>query len=508
MLRLLFAAALMFGATTASRAADIFVVSMQYSVEHPVPHIRYEGDTEPGDLARLQAVYDSFVRCRLECLSPDGGSTAVLSMSGPGGSYNEGLALAQYIRANAIATVVQRGDTCASACAFAYLGGSGYSSLPNLGTYVDRQTEPGGGPAFHSPYFQEEDILAALEARGTGYVMDENRNALSLMVRELVQWNVDPEIIHEMVSKGPSETYDVLNGEDYYLTRSALPAVPATDWAADLPSAVRNACMRLLAIDERSDPRAFVNLLDVAWQERLGVDETGRVVSGFRWGNELLQVTACGMPDAGFGPEMKIALYFSPGMDGTIATSPVVFWNRANGFSTAGGGHNPHKRIMQRGQMNHFFLPLGVPVDDLDLPGELSMLANRFYLPLAPLMPTLDPRMEVATTGPGIRVTRNGDVWMFEQTGPKRLFDTAVTDPGRGLTLTNNGANASAFVREGSYPDGTPFKWFGFASGDSALVTRIVLARPGGLPATADEQVLMRQLMCRSEFQGLKLGCG
>ncbi|MDF2984099.1 MAG: hypothetical protein K0Q69_3871 [Devosia sp.] len=109
-------------------AATISIVSMQYSATHPVPHLHYDGDTADGDVATLQGMYDTFVKCRLSCIGPDGGATAVLTLNGPGGSYYEGLALADFLRANHIATVVERGSSCYSACAFAFLGGSAWSS--------------------------------------------------------------------------------------------------------------------------------------------------------------------------------------------------------------------------------------------------------------------------------------------------------------------------------------------------------------------------------------------
>lgn len=507
MLRFLLAAMLACCGTTAASAATISIVSMHYSVSHPVPHIRYTGDTEFGDVDKLRNIFETFVKCRTECLSADGGATAILSMQGPGGSYDEGLALAAYLRDNAIATVIQRGDVCASACAFAFLGGSGYSSQSGMGAYVDRTVEPGGNAAFHSPYFEEDAILAALEARGTSYVMDENRNVLSRMVKELVQWNVDPEIIHEMVSKGPSETYDVTRGEDYFLTRSSLPTAPVTEWTTDLPSAIRNACMRLLAIDERANPLEFVNFFDLPWQDNLGLDAAGNVVSGYRWSDELLQLGSCGMANAAFGPDMSIQLYFPPGLDGRLGSSPIAFWNRQDGWSTAGGGHNPRKRILHKGPMNDFFLPLGIPVDDLDLPGEWSMYLNRFYAELPPLMPTMDPGLSFFAAGPGTRISNIGDVWVFEQTATKRLFDAALVDPGLGRIYVNNASSSVTFVRDGVHADGSTFSSFGFANGDSAAVVTVLIARPGNPVATADEMNVIRRIQCAADFQGLRLAC-
>src|SRR5690606_30214794 len=110
-------------------AALVSIISMQYSAAHPVPHLHYEGGTTAGDVEALKQVYESFVLCRTECMDGEGGATAVLTMNGPGGDYYEGLALADFLRANHIATVVERGMKCYSACAFAFMGGSGYGDL-------------------------------------------------------------------------------------------------------------------------------------------------------------------------------------------------------------------------------------------------------------------------------------------------------------------------------------------------------------------------------------------
>ena len=508
MLRLLLAAATVLAGITAANAAQISIVSMQYSAAQPVPHIHYEGGTEGGDVAQLQQVYDSFVKCRTECLGGDGGSTAVLTMNGPGGSYYEGLALADFIRANHITTVIERGMTCYSACAFAFLGGSGYSSMQRYGTYVDRQIEPGAILGFHAPYRDEASFLEALEQRGAGEVMTESRDSLSRMVRELVKWNVDPEIIHYMMGMGPDKTYDIVNADDYYLVRAALPPTRAQDWITDLPEAVKNACMRLLAISERGDPLSYRNFFDMPYQE-LGTTESGDIVSGYRWSDELLNVGSCGLDNAAAGvtDKMHLATYFTPGLTGTIAPD-TNYWNVEQGWSSAGAGRNPLKDVFQKGALNHYFLPVGVNIDSLDLPGEMSILWNRFFTAFPPALPVMDPRLEVVSSDANSRVSRLGDIWVFEQTGPKLLFDSAAADPGLGLNLTNNGTNTTGFVREGTYADGTPFKWFGFANGDAATVVRMFVSRTDGTPATADEIALMHEVQCAADFQGLKLGCG
>lgn len=51
-------------------------------------------------------------------------SNAALYLKSPGGSLGGGIRLGQYLRKNNIKTVVEGGETCASACALAFLGGT------------------------------------------------------------------------------------------------------------------------------------------------------------------------------------------------------------------------------------------------------------------------------------------------------------------------------------------------------------------------------------------------
>lgn len=509
MTRFVLALALVLAGLASVQAASVSIVSMQYSAAHPVPHLHYDGPTEVGDVETLRGMLDTFVKCRNECLGPDGGSAAVLTMNGPGGAYSEGLAMADFLRANHIATVVERGSVCYSACAFAFLGGSGYSSMDGFGTYVDRMIEPGGVVGFHAPYRDEASFLEALEQRGASELMGESRTSLSLMVRELVKWNVDPEIIHYMLGKGPDETYDIVGADDYYLVRAALPPTPARDWITDLPTAVKNACLRLLAIDERGDPLNYRTFFDqLTWQENLGQDDRGRTISGYHWSDRLLDIGSCGLPDAasGVSGDMQVSLYFTPGIMGTIAADTTYF-NIEKGWSTAGRGHNPTKRILQKGPMNHYWLPVGVTIDSLDMPGELSILENRFFQPTPPGFASMDPELQVAVSSNQSRISQIGDIWIFEQVGSRRLYDAVLNAPQLGRTLSNDAASTGGFIREGTYPDGTPMFSIGFVNGDQSTVITGFVSNIDGSPASADQIATLRRIRCVADFQGLRLGC-
>jgi len=509
MIRLVALVAAFFSTIASADAATISIVSMHYSVGHPVPHLHYDGPTVGGDLATLRDMYDTFVKCRISCLGPEGSATAVLTLNGEGGDYHEGLAIADFLRENHIATVVERGSYCYSACAFAFLGGSGYSSEPGIGSYVDRMVEPGSTVGFHAPYRNEDAFLAALEERGAMATQGDTRDSLALMVKELVRWNVDPEVLFRMVGMGPDQTYDLTTAADLFLARVALPPTPSSAWIVDAPTALRNVCSRLLAIDERGDPRDTQWQLVAEFEKGIGRTATGEVLSGYRLGERPLSIGSCAATDASLADPavFEASLYFTPGLDGSNAPG-TSFFNRQDGWSSAGTGSNPLKRILQKGPLNHFFLPLFDSIDQLDLPGEAAIDANRFNQPISPLLPLMAEELIIDASGPGSRISHSGDVFVFERVGPRSLFDSALTLPGIGRSYTNNAANEVSFVRDGAYVDtATPFTWFGMLSGGESLVVEAFVVKPAGVAATEEDMATLRRVQCATDFGGMRLGC-
>ena len=509
MIRLWSLAAAMFALLAApAGAATISIVSMQYSAAHPVPHLHYDGETVDGDVTTLQNLYNTFVKCRESCLGPDGGSTAVLTMSGPGGSYSEGLALADFLRANHIATVVERGASCYSACAFAFLGGSGYSSQDGVGDYIDRMVEPGSIVGFHAPYADEDSFTNALIERGAMAAQGDTRDSLALMVKELVKWNVDPLVMYQMMGKGPDESFDLVKAEDLYLTRVSLPPTPTKSWISDIPSAIRNVCERLLAIDQRAEPADVAYTFPADYVEQIGKSEFS-TISGYKLGDRPLSIGSCSVADESLKTDgdYDVSLYFTPGLDGTNSAG-LSFFNRQHGWSSAGTGSNAARRILQKGPMNSYFLPIGIPIDDLNLPGEEEIDNNRFNMALPPLMVTLPADAVLDASDSGSRISHIGNVFIFERVGPALLFDSALAVDGRGRTYRNDASTEVSFVREGTFDDtGADFSWFGFKDGDASTVIEAIFISPDGSPATQADLDTMRSIECGIEFRGLKLDC-
>ena len=485
--------------------ATISIVSMQYSRAHPVPHFHYEGETTTGDVALMQSMFDNFVHCRNECATETGRANAVVTMNGPGGDYHEGLALADFFRANNIATVVENGAGCYSACAFSFLGGTGFSNFERIGPYIDRMIEPGGTVGFHAPYRDEDALRAALEARSASEVLGESRNSMSLMVKELVKWNIDPEIMHYMLNMGPQDLYNVLGADDYYLTRTALPPTPSTAWMTDTPSAIRNACIRLLALFERRDPLDLKDRITSSFVEGIATDQNGKSLSGYKLSDRVLDVGHCSATDESIatGTNLVIGLY----MNGIAGSLPMLtFNNRDDYFSTAGIGASPLKRVYQRGGIGHWFLPVGINVAEIDDTAGILVLANKFFTINQPELPPLAEGFTEDVLNADSRVSHSGKVWLFEQVGSPDLYDAALADSATGVTLTHDSVTASGFVREGTHANGTAFSVTGFKDGGTSIVTRTLVLN-GGQQPTSEELAVIRRIECATALGGQKLAC-
>ncbi|MGP6087355.1 hypothetical protein [Antarctobacter jejuensis] len=100
---------------------------------------RFSGRVEPGDAAKIEAL-DTF-----------GMPGASLCLDSPGGSLPEGIKIFDVIWNNKqMHTRVMNGDSCESACAIAWLGGS-ISVGTVISQVASRSIEPGAVLGFHAP---------------------------------------------------------------------------------------------------------------------------------------------------------------------------------------------------------------------------------------------------------------------------------------------------------------------------------------------------------------------
>ena len=499
-------------------AAEMWLVSNHYSAERFVPHIRYSGPVLEGDAETMAALLDQVTECEVAALPEEGGNCAVVTLHSPGGNYIEGLKLARLLRDRAVTTVVEAGDSCYSACAFAFLGGSGFSSQNGVGTYGDRIVEPRAILGFHAPYFAPDDLGTLVADFGMDAVLGASREDIALMVEQLVDWNVDPNILAYIVSMGPEESYDVTTGEDYFLTRSHLPPSPIGQWInmSDSPTAIYNACLRLLAYHENSYFDADPNAIDLTYLTDFATNESGQPLSGLRIGpDNPLGVTFCGLPaeQADLTGDVDLSLYTAPGVTG-VARPMLSLFHRPDGWSSLGTGSRADRRPFKKGGFNAMF---AAPFQSVAQgPGVINHLAyQKFaYLNDAFLVDGQLPRPQSAMPVSVIHSMRAADLLEFGdhrivvQIGNSLLREQGMHSlPARNVNMTLKSESAEGYVYGGTYPSGRPFLWFSLFSEEArmtALVEIEAKSVPEDLPKAIEDQYA---IACGFTFRGASLTC-
>ncbi len=161
-----------------------------------------EGPIEKGDLARLTAVVGAQRQQQFS-------TPPRLCLHSPGGSYGEGLDIARYLMAESIGTAVPAGGECYSACAIIFMGGT-YPWKGELNRFLHTQ----GILGFHAPYIPDSNNKNRImvDEGEVGIAFSDGIKAMKFFM-ELGVGNevkrITPELMQEMIARGPSEFFFV-----------------------------------------------------------------------------------------------------------------------------------------------------------------------------------------------------------------------------------------------------------------------------------------------------------
>jgi hypothetical protein len=165
-------------------------------------NVLLEGPIEKGDLDRLKAVVGA-QRDKQFSKPPR------LCLHSPGGSYREGLAIANYLMEHSIGTAVPAGGECYSACAIIFMGGT-YPWKGEINRYLHVQAVLG----FHAPYIPDSNNKnrVMVDEGQVGAAYSEGIKAMKAFM-ELGVGNptkrIVPELMQEMVGQGPNDFFFV-----------------------------------------------------------------------------------------------------------------------------------------------------------------------------------------------------------------------------------------------------------------------------------------------------------
>lgn len=246
---------------------ELAVISMHHSADHFVPHLRFDGVIEPGDADDIADILKNISRCTTSC----DGASAVLSLDSPGGSYIEALEIADILRREHVATLIEADSKCASACLAAFTGGTrkiGDGDVP------DRVVVPGAQIGLTPFDKQDEGLAHAILDGGLEQVLGAPLDQLRTMVEdgslgEIAQFS------GFLVPTGSLYMHDLTTPSNLEMLGATLPSAPLAQLMPDKASALLQACAHALsryyaAMDMILVPEDAEYNIDPAFQQSLG----------------------------------------------------------------------------------------------------------------------------------------------------------------------------------------------------------------------------------------------
>ena len=160
-------------------------------------HVRLKGAIEPGDAEKLNAI------AQRHSLTHH-----ILCLDSLGGSYEEGIRLAEMVFGQPMGTAVEKGASCFSACALIFMAGASSED----GIYAWRRLHVLAKLGFHAPYLlndekrYDEATLDRAFAAGIAAV----RKLMKLGASQYaVSGHIPQSLVLEMLERGPKELFIV-----------------------------------------------------------------------------------------------------------------------------------------------------------------------------------------------------------------------------------------------------------------------------------------------------------
>lgn len=495
-------------------AAELTLVSYRFSDEAPIPHLHLSGPLEQGDADRFAREFDVLAPCS-GGLCHDvahGGSQAVVTLDSPGGAYSAGVALADVFRDMAIATYIETEGSCLSACALAFLGGTGFWPTGGIGPYFDRRLEPGARLGFHSPYFTARIAERAAREGQLTQLLDGTRLAIADIVETLSRYNVSQQILHDIIRMGPEEFYEVSTPGALVGIRASLPHFDPALLALPWEEQVTNVCRHLAAWHYGVAPEDMTDFMPET--PSAATAEDGTAILLFDIGDRPTNVSGCGVDAETAGGTLdRMSLYAAQIVPDTHSVlldfqneGPLDI-NNWGWSSFADRGGSATDGYVTRGALTHMLMPLDADLGALPdtVSGQIRNGRGRDADPRLPRH-AHDWPVDMLHVTPWSRSMAAQGMTIIEQSGPARLFDEIAVQA-EDTEILYRFDRDNIVVRSGQdRARGTSYYWIGLRAGDRSATLRIqapVLAQD----LTGAQRDLMGQLACTIEFEGVHLDC-
>lgn len=243
-------------------------------------YLSVRGPIEAGDVEKIREAMADFTSIHTEdagLFYPNSmNSWRKVCFDSIGGSFDEGVRIAQYLLSESIGSAVPRNAQCLSACAVAFMGGTN-DTKEDGGKISFRQLHPLGKLGFHAPFidipkrnYSNNVVQGAFEGalKNIGFLLergDEMKFPRSLVLRMLSTPSDD---MHFVATVGEASRWGI----------AIAPVVPRETLE---PASVVNACYNQEAYIQDIPLPIFADASNVV-MEKDGSTEIGRLPYGFR----------------------------------------------------------------------------------------------------------------------------------------------------------------------------------------------------------------------------------
>ncbi len=304
-----------------------------------VSTFRLEGEVVQGDAERFRNLF------KLSNAPSSSLSSSRVELDSPGGSYIEGLELAKTFRQLGISTLVRTGESCYSACALAFLGGSEPLKDPTVETEFpnqrpERSLERGAELGFHAPYLEIPSSSYNAETVQTAYRVAIDSVAALIQLADHLY--VDPAELPRLLNPDKSSFYmaDTVDAVRTFWIDYSDYSLQFRNLRGITPSMVLNACVNRWYHTKR---RSALPGYAVAMKTRDDFEES----------SDLLENGEKGLS---FG----VRSVHQNAMTGWIAFTPIKMTDDGKEFVWClfeGGNDMPHVYYRNAGTVEELFEP-------------------------------------------------------------------------------------------------------------------------------------------------------
>jgi hypothetical protein len=210
--------------------------------------LRLTGIVIEGDAAQVRK---EFNRAQADAGRRNRPIEATVELSSLGGDVREAIALGYLLRELHLPTVVRAADSCLSACAFAFLGGSAVRD----GLVVpSRSIEVGGHVGFHNISLNFP-VLRAASTGGKAHAANEafelGRGAAALIIRFVADMGVEAGFVAQILGR-PGSEFLVVDTVSQFMALQACP-IGATPARLDPVEQALNVCVNAAGLRGQFD---------------------------------------------------------------------------------------------------------------------------------------------------------------------------------------------------------------------------------------------------------------